>query len=74
MICGETNQHRLFWKAFADELSHVDFTTLPHLSRPRIAQVRIVRPYNRFRLPASIKMRDQSLNCFHHVAVPQIPR
>src|SRR5882724_1991369 len=74
MICGEADQHGFVSKSLANQLADVHLTVMTHLGGARVAQVGIMRPDNRFRLPASIKMRNQIADRVHHVPVAQVPR
>ena len=70
----EADEYRFLSNSFANHLSDVHFTVMTHLGGTRVAQVGIVRPDNRFRLPASIKVRNQIADRVHHVPVAQVPR
>ena len=73
MMGAETDQHRFIAKTFAHELADVHFAVVAHLRRARVAEMRIVRPDNRFGLPASIEVGNQIFDCLDHVPVAQIP-
>src|SRR5437762_3047634 len=71
MICGEADQHGFVSKSLANQLADVHLTVMTHLGGTRVAQVGIMRPDNRFRLPASIKMRNQIAAKVIETRVPQ---
>jgi hypothetical protein len=71
---GEADQHGVAAVPLAYELADVQLAALACLRCPRVAEMRIVRPDDRFRLVASIEVPNQVFNCLDHVPVAQIPR
>src|SRR5207244_6460667 len=74
MMSAESDQHSILAKSLAHELAHVHFSIMTHLRRAGVAKVGIVRPNNRFGLPATIVMRNQIFERLDHVPVSQVPR
>jgi hypothetical protein len=73
MMRAEADQHGFIAETLAHQLANVHFTVMTHLRRARVAEMRIVRPNDCFRLPAPIQMRNQIFDCLDHVPVAQIP-
>src|SRR5437867_7599933 len=74
MMSGESDEHSIAAESFPKQLANVHFTMMSHLGRTRVAKVGIVRPDDRFRLPASVEMCDQIFDGLYHVPVAQVPR
>src|SRR6266513_2986950 len=74
MMSGESDQHSILAKSLAYELAHVHFSIMTHLRRAGVAKVGIVRPDNRFGLPATIETRNQIFERLDHVPVAQVSR
>src|SRR5438477_8342869 len=52
---AESNQHRLFSEALANQLANVQFPMLAIFRRTRVAELGIMRPNNRFSMTAPVQ-------------------
>jgi hypothetical protein len=75
VVCREADQHGVLAVPLARELAEVQLSAPAHLRRPRVAQVRVVRPDDDLRardLP--LEGRGQGVERLGHVTVAQVPR
>ena len=73
MMRAESDQHGFTAETLTNQLANIQFAVQAHFRRARIAEMRIVRPDDRFRLPAPIQMPHQRFDRLDHVPVSQIP-
>ena len=74
VVSGKAHQNGVAAVALAHELANVQLAPPAHLRRPRVAQVRIVRPDNNLRTHVlAVEIFDQRVECLHHVLVAQVP-
>jgi hypothetical protein len=70
-VGAEADDHSHFGEPFAAQLADIDLAALTHVSRPSIADMRIVRPHDRLRtLAAPCQEPFQRLE---HVPIAQVP-
>src|SRR5947207_14957021 len=71
-IRAESEQEGVLPEFFAHKLTDVQLTALAHLSRARVAKMRVVRPDHDL-TSAAIEVGKERLNGSRHVLVAQIP-